>query len=151
MNARIVGTPWQSTGGDWLVVGVTEPPNFSGALKVLDDSLAGRLTRLRELGALTGKHAELLAIRDATPLAAKRLLLVGLGKAEELTLPRYEKAMLTAVRNISEKKCGALAVAIESPANSKLLTADLVQTAVFAATVGGVGQGLFKTEPARFP
>jgi leucyl aminopeptidase len=151
MDARIVGTPWQSTGGDWLVVGVTEPPSFSGALKALDDTLAGRLTRLRELGDLAGKHAELVTVRDATPLAAKRLLLVGLGKAEELTLARYEKAMLTAVRHISEKKCGALAVAIESPANSKQSMADLVQTAVFAATVGGVGQGLFKTEQARFP
>jgi leucyl aminopeptidase len=150
MNVRIVTTPWQSIGGDWLIVGATESPNFAGSLKSLDNSLSGRLTRLRELGDLTGKHAELVPIHDATPLPAKRLLLVGLGKPEELTLPRYEKALLTAVRHISEKKCGELAVAIESPAGSKLSVADLVQTVTFAVTVGGVGQGLFKTEPARF-
>jgi leucyl aminopeptidase len=151
MNVRIVSTPGQSTGGDWLIVGVTEPPNFARSLKILDDSLGGRLTHVRELGDLTGKHAELVAVRDAAPLAAKRLLLVGLGKPEELTLPRYEKAMLTAVRHISEKKCGELAVAIESPTASNLSMADLVQTVAFAATVGCVGQGLFKSEPARFP
>jgi leucyl aminopeptidase len=150
MNVRIVTTPWQSIGGDWLIVGVTESSNFAGSLKSLDDSLSGRLTRLRELGDLTGKHAELVPIHDATPLPAKRLLLVGLGKPEELTLPRYEKALLTAVRQISEKKCGELAVAVESVAGSKLSVADLVQTVTFAVTVGGVGQGLFKTEPARF-
>jgi leucyl aminopeptidase len=151
MNARIVTTPVQSTGGDWLIAGVTEPPNFAGTLKTLDDALGGRLTRLRELGDLAGKHAELVSIRDAAPLAAKRLLLVGLGKPDELTLPRYEKALLTAARHISEKKCGEVAVAIECPANAKLPVGDLVQTVAFAATVGGVGQGLFKSEPARFP
>ena len=50
------------------------------------------MTRLRELGDLTGKLAELVAVRDASPLAAKRVLLVGLGKPAELTLPRFEKA-----------------------------------------------------------
>jgi len=151
MNVRIVSTPGEATAGDWLIVGVTEPPNFAGSLKALDDSLGGRLTRLRELGDLAGKHAELVSLRDATPLAAKRLLLVGLGKPEELTLPRYERAMLTAVRHISEKKCAELAVAVETPSGSKLSMADLAQTVAFAATVGCVGQGLFKSEPARFP
>jgi leucyl aminopeptidase len=151
MNPHLVTTPWQSTGGDWLIVGVAESPNFAGNLKSLDDALSGRLTRLRELGDLTGKLAELVAVRDASPLAAKRVLLVGLGKPEELTLPRYEKALLTAVRHISEKKCGELAVAIETPTDTKLSQSDLVQAATFAATVGGVGQGLFKTEASRFP
>jgi leucyl aminopeptidase len=151
MNVHFVTTPWQSTGADWLIVGVTEPPQFAGNLKALDDSLGGRLTRLRELGDLSGKHAELVSIRDASPAAAKRLLLVGLGKPEDLTLPRCEKAMLTALRHISEKKCSELAVAIESPANTKLSLANLAQTVTFAATVGSVGQGLFKTEVARFP
>jgi leucyl aminopeptidase len=150
MNVRVVTTPPQSTAADWLIVGVTEPVNFAGGVKALDDALGGRLTRLRELGDLTGKLAELVALRDASPLPAKRVLLVGLGKVEELTRPRYEKALLTAARHISEKKCGELAVAVEVPAGAKLSTADLVQTATYAATVGGVGQGLFKTEPARF-
>jgi len=151
MNPHLVTTPWQSTGGDWLIVGVTESSNFAGNLKALDDALGGRLTRLRELGDLTGKLAELVAVRDASPLAAKRVLLVGLGKPEELKLPRYEKAVLTAARHISEKKCGELAVAVETPTGSKLSQSDLVQAATYAATVGGVGQGLFKTEASRFP
>src|ERR1700734_2782026 len=120
MSPHLVTTPWQSTGGDWLIVGVTEPPNFTGNLKSLDDALGGRLTRLRGLGDLTGKLAELVALRDAGPLAAKRVLLVGLGKPEELTLPRYEKALIPAARHISEKKCGELAVAIETPTGTKL-------------------------------
>lgn len=150
MNVRIVTTPWQATEGDWLLVAVAEPVNIAGNLKTLDDALSGRLTQLRELGDLTGKHAELVPIRGTTGVTAKRLLLVGLGKADELTGPRYERALLTALRNISEKKCGELAVAIEAPAGTNLSLANLAQNVVYAATVAGVGQGLFKTEPSRF-
>jgi leucyl aminopeptidase len=151
MNVPVVTEPWESIGGDWLIVGVTEPPSLTGNLKALDQALGGRLTRLGELGDLSGKHAELVPIRDAAPLAAKRVLLVGLGKPDELTLPRYEKALLTATRHISEKKCGELAVALEVPATSKLTLSEIAQTAAFAAAVGGVGQGLFKSEAARHP
>ncbi|HEV7999337.1 MAG TPA: M17 family peptidase N-terminal domain-containing protein, partial [Planctomycetaceae bacterium] len=88
MNVRVVTTPWQSIEADWLIVGVPEETNFSPPLAELDKASGGRLTRLREAGDLTGKQAELLAIRDAAPLAAKRLLLVGMGTPADFTVPR---------------------------------------------------------------
>ena len=47
MNVRIVTTPWQSTDGDWLIVGVSEPPSSEGTWRFGRRS-GGRLTRLRE-------------------------------------------------------------------------------------------------------
>jgi leucyl aminopeptidase len=157
MNVRVVTTPWQSTEADWLIVGIPEAAEPSRSLADLDAALDGRIGRLREAGDLTGKHAELVAIRDAGPLAAKRLLLVGLGKPADFTVPRFEKACLTAVRHISEKKCATLAVAVpqlepsSETAHAPFTPADLVQTIAVAGVVGSVGQGIYKAEPSRFP
>jgi leucyl aminopeptidase len=157
MNVRVVTTSWQSIEADWLIVGVPEDADFSPPLAELDQAAGGRLTRLREAGDLTGKHAELLAVRDAAPLKAKRLLLVGLGKPGDFTVSRFEKACLTAVRNISEKKWGTVAVALPvieaaPPEGQKPASAtELVQTIALAAVVGSVGQGIYKAEPSRFP
>ena len=98
MNIRAVTTPWQSAEADWLIVFVPEGADFLGPLAEFDKASGGRLTRLREAGDLTGKQAELLAIRDVQPLPAKRLLVVGIGKPVDFTLPRFEKACLSAVR-----------------------------------------------------
>ena len=156
MNIRVVTTPWQSTEADWLIVCVPEAAEPSGPLRELDQAWGGRLGRLREAGDLTGKHAELVAIRDAGPLAAKRLLLVGIGKLADFTVPRFEKACLTAVRYVTEKKCSTVAIAAppidRSPelADPPVGIAEIVQTIALAATVGSMGQGIYKAEPSRF-
>jgi len=157
MNVRVVTTPWQLTEADWLIVGFPEAAEPSRALADLDAALGGRIGRLQEAGDLTGKHAEFVAIRDAAPLAAKRLLLVGLGKSADFTVPRFEKACLTAVRHISEKKCCTVAIAVPSiepapeTAHAPVSVPELVQTIAIAAAVGSLGQGIYKAEPTRFP
>lgn len=150
MNLRIATTAWQSSDGDWLIVGVPEPAEFQKELGDLDKAIDGRLTRLSESGDLTGKHAELVAIRDAAPLSAKRLLLVGLGKPAELTLTRLEKALMTAVRHVSEKNCPSVSIAVPRLETPALTAAETAQTIALAATVGCVGQGIYKVEPGRF-
>jgi leucyl aminopeptidase len=151
MNVRAATTPWQSAEADWLIVFVPEGADFSGQLADFDKASGGRLTRLKESGDLTGKPAELLAIRDAQPLPAKRVLLVGIGKPAEFTPQRFEKACLTAVRSVSEKKFPNVAIAAPVLEGSTANVADLVQIIATAAVVGSTGQGIYKTEPSRFP
>src|SRR5579863_2909346 len=112
MNVHVVKTSLESAGGDWLVVGVPEAAELPRNVQELDRVLGGRITRIREGGDFTGKPAELLALREADPLAAKRLLLVGLGKPAELTPSRFEKACLTAIRHITEKKNNSVAFSV---------------------------------------
>src|ERR1700722_3441826 len=140
MNIRAVTTPWQSAEADWLIVFAPEGTDFVGPLADFDKASGGRLTRLKEAGDLTGKQAELLALRDAQPLPAKRLLVVGIGKPAEFTLPRFEKACLSAVRSISEKKFPHVAIAAPVLEGASANVSDLVQIIATAAAVGSTGQ-----------
>ncbi len=151
MNVRAVTTPWQSAEADWLIVFVPEGADFFGPPADFDKASGGRLTRLKEAGDLTGKQAELLAIRDAQPLPAKRVLLVGIGKPAEFTPQRFEKACLTAVRSVSEKKFPKVAIAAPVVEGTSANVTDLVQIIATAAAVGSTGQGIYKAEPSRFP
>ena len=156
MNVHVVAAssqskPWHSTEADWLIAGIPESTELTGILQELDQALSGRLTRLRESGDLTGKHAELLTIHDASPFSARRLLLVGLGKLKDLTLPRFEKAYMTAFRRICEKKSPSVAALVPEVQSDSVSAREMVQALASAATVSGVGQGLYKSEPGRFP
>ncbi|MCH7988663.1 MAG: leucyl aminopeptidase [Planctomycetes bacterium] len=135
---------------DWLIACLPEDEGFTAALDLLDSSLGGKLTRLRESGDLSGKLAETLAIHDVPGIEAQRLLLVGLGKADELDIARLNKAMLTAARKISEKDSTSVAVLFPDVDSTAISAEEAARTMATALTVGCVGQGLFRQEPGRF-
>src|SRR3990172_1561063 len=112
MQVEISTQAWKDIDADWLVVGVCEPPEIAGPLAALDSALGGRIARLRELEDLSGKHAETRELRGVEGIAAQRVLLVGLGKSKDLNLPRVEKGLLTAARQISDKKVSRLAAVV---------------------------------------
>src|SRR3990172_598824 len=112
MQVEISTQAWKDIDADWLAGGVCEPPDLTGPLAELDAALSGRIARLRELEDLSGKHAETRELRGVEGIAAKRVLLVGLGKSKDLTLPRVEKALLTAARQISDKKVSRVSAVV---------------------------------------
>ena len=57
MNLQLSSTPWNTIDGDWLVVAVSDNPEFTGPLGDLNNSLGGELSRLKEAGDLTGALA----------------------------------------------------------------------------------------------
>lgn len=134
---------------DWLIVPILENSGDLAASGRVDAGLAERIARLRESGDLTGKPCEVLELRDVDQGGIRRVLLVGLGKAENLTLARWEQAVMTAVRRISVKKVEHAAVVLPEP-SSRLSATDAARTAAVALTTGCVGQGLYKSEPDRF-
>jgi len=80
--------PLAEVQADWLIVGAWEDENLTGAVAVLNDKLAGLLSRLREKKDISGKANDLTPLLGHAGLAADRLLVVGLGKrakAEALT------------------------------------------------------------------
>lgn len=148
MKLQIETTPWTAAKGDWLIVGVPEGTEFAGPLAELDAALGGQLVRLREKQDLTGKPAELLALRDVPGIAAERLLLVGLGPADKLTDAVLHKAMLTAARHISTKDKQRVVVAV--PAAGETIPPGWVSLIAAAMQVGAVGQDLYRAEKQRF-
>lgn len=149
MQIETSTSPWNAIDADWLVVGITESPELTGSLGTLDEALGRRLARLKEIGDLAGKLAETRELRGVDGIAARRLLVVGLGKSEELSLPRIEKAMLTAARQISDKQ-RTVAVVVPSANRGFFTAGEAIRTTAVALGVGCVGQGLYRSEPSRF-
>jgi len=151
MTLSVTTSPWHTTAVDWLIVAIDNSRKFDGPLGELDKALGGTLTRLRESGDLTGKLAELLPLPDAGGIAAQRLLVVGLGKADELTRPRFEKAAMAAVRSVSSKAEVSVAFAVPAVSGAGISQEQAVETLATSLTVGGVGQDSLKAERGHHP
>ncbi len=80
-----------------LLQGVKEPGGATGAV---DRVLDGAISRLIEDGELQGKHGELTLIHTLGRLPAPRVLVVGLGKAEEFTLDRVRDLAASSARHL---------------------------------------------------
>ena len=92
MDCHVTSESPSGVAADWLIIGVAQSDQFDENLLALDEALDGQLTRLREAGDLTGKLAETLTVPDVPALAAKRLLLVGLGPLAEADRGTLHKA-----------------------------------------------------------
>lgn len=68
-----------------LVVSISESGNLSSAASVLDKASEGRISSAVNKGDITGKAGQTLMLFDLPNIKAERVLLVGSGKAEELS------------------------------------------------------------------
>ena len=78
---------------------------LGGATAAVDAALGGAIARLIQAREATGKWGEQTLIHTLGRLRAERVLVVGLGKAEELTLDRIRAAAGEAARAL--RKAGA--------------------------------------------
>lgn len=143
-------TPAHEIDADWLVVGVPQTSEANPTLSDLDARLGGALTRLRDSGDLTGKHLELVPLLTASGVRARRIVFVGLGPAEKATRATIHDAFAAALRSITGRRFGTVAVAAPPAAGG----ADPVATVLGAgvgAIQGSFGPGIRKKEPSRFP
>lgn len=148
MDISTSGGSWNEVGCNWLIVGVTESTDLSGPLGKLDNALGSTVSRLIEAGDLKGKLAELLPLHDAPEVAADRVLFVGLGKQDELTRARFNKAMMSAVRKVSSKDDVSAAICFDDAAVGQIGIPAAAETAATAIVVGSEGQDSLKSEPA---
>ena len=151
MEIRQTNEPWTQVEADWLIVPVIEGVEFDGALSQLDQALGGIVTRLKKQGDLTGKLAATVALRGITGIGAKRLLLVGLGTAAELSIARLDKALTTAVRAVSDKPDTRVAMAAITDQVGCISPAEYVAAATSGGIIGSLGQDLFRSERSRHP
>ncbi|MFN0199510.1 MAG: leucyl aminopeptidase [Planctomycetaceae bacterium] len=150
MESRVINERWSKVEADWLIVACGQDSSWTGPLAELDGDLGGKLQRLKNLGDFSGKLAETLAVPDIKGLAAKRLLLVGLGQTAELNRAGVDKALMTAIRQVSSRPNMKIAVA-HAKLGKSITPVDFAQMVGTAAVVGSVGQGLYHKEPKRFP
>ena len=130
MRLTSQSSPLSEVAADWLIVGLWEKESPSAEL---DAKLGGLLTKLREQGDVAGKAKELTPIYQPTGIAAKRLLLVGLGTREQADFASLLAASAAAAKILSAKPTKRIAMALPEG----VLNAD----AVLRAYALGVYQG----------
>ena len=89
---------------------------WSKAVRPVDQKLGGQLTDLRKSGEFSGKPNNMALLHIDGKLGARRVLLVGLGSRETVTLERIRQAMGTAVKRArSVKAKGIVSVIPDVP------------------------------------
>jgi leucyl aminopeptidase len=105
---------------DCLVVGVYEGSQMSDAARQLDRAAKGHLSALLKHGDLEGRLGSTLLLHAVPGTAAKRVLLVGLGKSAEFSAKAYTEAVRAAVRSLSSGGAAdAVLYLAEEPVNGR--------------------------------
>jgi len=82
---------------------------WSNAIQPLDKQLGGQLSDVQKSGEYSGKANQTTLLHINGKLSAKRILLVGLGKRESVTLERVRQAMGTAAKQARQVKAQGMA------------------------------------------
>ncbi|MBT5017124.1 MAG: leucyl aminopeptidase [Planctomicrobium sp.] len=135
---------------NWLVVGIFEEAEFSESLQELDEKLEGSLSRVQERKDLTGKLGELTILADVPQLSAERVIVVGLGKHDKLTIGSLSKAYTTAFRHLATKENQSLVIMVPEGASSALGEGHSIERLVDVATVACSRQNIYSTEQDRY-
>ena len=99
--STVAGAPEKSR-SDCLVIGVFEGSELSEPARQVDKASKGFVSGILKHGDLEGRLGTTLLLHDVPGIAAKRLLLVGLGKRAEFGARAYRDAVRAAVRTLSE-------------------------------------------------
>ena len=141
--------PLETIDADWLVLGYWEDAAPSPALRALDEKLGGFIGRLRSANDFQAKTNELLPLHQPLGIKAKRILLLGLGKSNEAGRRLLHDTASTAVRALTLKKIGRVAIAL--PASDRVTAEQMVLAVGVGAIQGSHGLGVRRSEPLRFP
>jgi len=134
---------------DWLIVPVLEN-GLTSAAQEINEITGGLVTRLRESGDLRGKLAEILPLVAGPYASANRLLLLGLGKGEEVDRRSLYRAGFAAGKFVASRKHARIALAVPEP-TGRLNWWDMILglgTGLYAAYRG---PGIRQAQPDRQP
>ncbi len=87
-----------------------EVKRLDRVLKTIDDKLSGAVSHLFETGDFTAKLGQTAVIYPQDRLNFKRIILVGLGKRDELTIEKLRRAYGFSGRKVKELKLKSLSV-----------------------------------------
>jgi leucyl aminopeptidase len=134
---------------DWLIVPVFEDRPLPSPTQAVDSVLRGAISRLREAGDVMGKANELTPLLDVAGIAARRVMVIGLGKWEEIDHRALVTAAAAAARQITGKQVDRLAFLLPSEINS--LSVESIALACGVGLMqGSIGPGLRKNKVERF-
>lgn len=98
---------------DSLVVTIKNNAELTESGRALDEATAGAVTRAMQAEGFRGEKDTLLEIIAPCNIAAKRIVLIGLGDPKTLKLTDIEKFGADLYRHLSVKRLGAVHVALD--------------------------------------
>jgi len=100
MNFSLINDPVLSIESECIVIGISEGGILSASAKTIDKASGGEISRLQKSGDIQCALGKTTLLHNVAGLAAKRLLVTGLGKLEKLDPPRFDKACLAAGKSM---------------------------------------------------
>jgi len=129
---------------DALVLFLCEGGVGSGVCADIDRATGSLLTRLVGSGEISGKRYECVPLLAPPGLKVAQLLVVGLGKREDLDAGAIYKAAATATRHLSGKPRTRVALVADGAWSTRQ-----IEQAVAGGIVGMVGQDLYRGDKKR--
>jgi len=127
----------QDDKADTLIVnlfeGVSAPGGATGAV---DKALGGAISELISSGDLTGKSGEVVVLYPHGKIPAKRVLVIGLGKQDELNLEGVRQAVAAALKRGRDLNAKDIASVVHGAGAGGLKTTEAAQAVVEGALLG---------------
>jgi leucyl aminopeptidase len=114
----------------------------------LDRALGGSLSKLVQSKEFEGKANEVLLYHTQDKVPAKRLVLVGLGKKNEVTLETIRQAMGSAAKRVRQAKVGSFAVVLPTVKPNRMSWIEVTQAMVEGAILGSYQFTVYRSEAA---
>ena len=146
MKITHVDTAAAALDADAVVVGIHAKATFTGPAADVDTATGGTLARLMEHQEITGKKLELVPLLAPVGMAARQVLVVGLGPADDLDRETAFCAAGAAARHLAGKQRQRIAFFFSAD-----WPAELVESGVAGAVAGSVGQDLYRAKKNLHP
>lgn len=128
-----------------LTLGVFDG-RLSPQLREVDKLLGGALTNARRDQEFRGKAGETLLLTSAGQLPARRVLLVGLGKAAQVDREGLRRAAAKMVRIVQQQRLGSVVTDLTTLGPAGLATADCAAAVVEGACLANYRFDRYRTE-----
>jgi len=145
MEIRATDTPRLDWTGDTLAVGLFEEAvELTGDLAQLDEKLAGILKELVEETEFKGSVGSTAVTRLGAGGSIRKIILVGLGKVDSLTLDSWRRAAAAIARIAKQQKSKTLGISLPLFNDHPALTAQAITEGIILALHQ---DNRFKSEP----
>ncbi len=146
MKHSIVNLPAGQIEADAIVVGVYADGSLTDAAREIDETAANIISRLLAAKEISGKPHEITSILAPQGVSATQVVVVGLGNPGHLNQHTAFRTAACAARHLAKKARPRIAFLLDS-----FRETACQEAAIAGATIGCVGQDLYRAEKSTYP
>lgn len=112
MDIYVKANNFQASNADTLILGVFQEANLSSEIENINIALGRAITELVEAGDFNAKTGQVAVVFPRGAIIAKRVLLVGLGKKDELNLEIIRRAAAYGLKKANSSQANHVAITL---------------------------------------